>query len=86
MQFWLPQFKKGVKVLECVQRTVTNMIKGLEGMTSEERLRTLHLSSLEKMRFRDDFIAFYSFLRRGSGEGGVKLFSLVTSDRMYGDG
>lgn len=80
VQFCLPQFKKDV------QRTATNMVKGLEGMTCEERLRTLRLSSLEKMRLRDDFIAFYSFLRRGSGEGGAELFSLVSCDRMYGDG
>ena len=28
----------------------------------------------------------YSFLRRGSGEGGADLFSLVSSDRMHGNG
>ena len=30
---------------------------------------------------RDDLIALYSFLRRGRGEGGADLFSLVSSDR-----
>ena len=61
-------------------------IKGLEGMSCEEQLRTLGLSSLAKRRLRGDLIALYSFLRRGSGEGGAELFSLVSSGTTPGNG
>ena len=60
--------------------------KGLEGMSYEEQLRTLGLSSLERRRLSGDLIALYSFLRRGSGEGGADLFSLGSSDRTHGNG
>jgi len=33
-----------------------------------------------------NLIAFCSFLRRGSGEGGAELFSLLFSDRTRGRG
>ncbi|KAK4824367.1 hypothetical protein QYF61_014027 [Mycteria americana] len=73
VQLWASQIKKDVKVLECIQRRATKLVEGLEGI-------------LEKRRLRGDFIALYSFLRRGSGEGGADLFSLVSSDRTCGNG
>ena len=49
IQAWSPQYRKDV---ELVQRRVTRMIRGLEYLSCEERLRELGLFSLEKRRLQ----------------------------------
>jgi len=44
---WNPQYKSDMDLLECIQRRATEMIQGVEHLSSEDRLREL---GIEKRR------------------------------------
>ena len=86
VQFWAPHFKKDADKLEGVQRRATRMIRALETKPCEERLKDLHMLSLEKRRLREDMIALFKYLKGCHTEEGQDLFLILPQCRTWNKG
>jgi len=63
IQLWGPQNNKDMDLLEQVHRRTTNVIRRLEHLSCEDRLRELGFFSLEKRRLREDLLAASWYLK-----------------------
>jgi len=62
------------------------MVRGLEHLSYEERLRELGLLRLEKTRLRGDLRNASKYLQGGCQEDGARLFPVAPSDRTRATG
>ncbi|GAB0185723.1 hypothetical protein GRJ2_001037600 [Grus japonensis] len=81
VQLWGPQYRRDMELLERVQRTAMKLIRGLEHLSCEDRLRELGLFSLEKRRLWGDLIVAYQHLKGACRKAGEGLFIRECSDR-----
>ncbi|KAK4814550.1 hypothetical protein QYF61_023749 [Mycteria americana] len=86
VQPWGPQHKKDMDLLEQVQRRATKMIRGLEHLSYEDRLRELGLFGLEKRRLQGNlFAAFQYYNKWAYKKGAERLFTKACSDPTRGN-
>ncbi|KAG6933171.1 hypothetical protein G0U57_019969 [Chelydra serpentina] len=83
VQLW-SHLKKDILALEKVQRRATKMIRGLERVPYEERLKRLGLFSLEKRRLRGDIIEVYKIMSGVEEVNKEKLFTCSHNRRTRG--
>ncbi|PKU46392.1 hypothetical protein llap_3319 [Limosa lapponica baueri] len=86
VHLWSPQDKKDVDLLERHPEETTKMIRGLEHLSYEDRLREVGLFSLETRRPWGDLIAAFQYLKGDYKKAGEGLFTRACSDRMRDNG
>ena len=83
---WGSQHRRDAELLGQVQRRAMKMIRGLEHLSYEERLREFGLFSLEEGRFQGDLIVAFKYLKGAYKQEGEWLLTRVDSDRTRVNG
>ncbi|KFP56836.1 hypothetical protein N323_02102, partial [Cathartes aura] len=82
IQLWGPRCKKDMDLLRWVQRRAIKMIRGLEHLPYEDRLREL---ALFRLRLQGDLTAAFQYLKGACRKDGEGLFIRECSDRTRGN-
>jgi len=86
VQLWSPQHRKDMDLLERVQRRTAKMVRWLEHLCCENRLRELGLFSLEKRRLQGQPIEAFQYLKGAYRKDGDNLFSKACCYRTRSNG
>eukprot|EP00061_Rhincodon_typus_P004205 g21999.t1 len=81
VQFWPPGLRKGILAIERVQRRFTRLIRGMAGLTYEERLDRLGLYLLEFRRMRR---VSHRNIQNADGTGQARCGKNVPDVREFG--
>ncbi|PKU49249.1 hypothetical protein llap_434 [Limosa lapponica baueri] len=81
IHLWNPQYRKGMDLLEQIQKRATKMIRGMEHLSYEDKLREVGLFSLERRRLWGDIIVAFQYLKEAYRKDGDKLFIRACCDR-----
>ena len=82
VQLWGPQQKEDMDLLAWVWRRAVKMIRGLEHLPFEDRLRELGLFSLEKRRLWGNLFVPFQYFQGACRKNEAGLFISESSDRM----
>ncbi|GAB0184941.1 hypothetical protein GRJ2_000959400 [Grus japonensis] len=86
VQLWGPQYRRDMELLERIQRRATKLIRGLEHLSCEDRLRELGLFSLEKRQAPGRSNCSFPVPEGAYRKAGEGLFIRECSDRTRGNG
>ena len=82
----MSKYRRDIDLLECVQRSATEMIQGMEHLSCEDSLKELRLFNMEKRRLQGDLIVAFQYLKGSCKEEGDRLFSRDCGDQTKGNG
>jgi ribonuclease P/MRP protein subunit RPP40 len=79
VQAWRPYLKKDIELIEGVQRRATKLTKSLKDETYENRLKKLHLTTMETRRLRGDLIEVFKMFKGMDNLDVHKFFQLTNA-------